>query len=1436
MRDAGIHATTANLPTSTENTIPLIQINGAETQVEPLGKASRVRHDGDRQPQSEPPFDKVQIGLPSTIADSVNSRMQAAGTQSQGDTQPASPWLYEKIAAENRDQDLQGSQKGVDVEGNDSGHIDLLAAFETQKASGQAHQLIDHNNEDDADLISQDIHAEIFPESQRFCPPKTPLAQGTKRKRDCEESARRTETPRLPVNVFANSGNTRDFMRQSQLFEATQAITSPSLLQSEITSDRPSPNFGQIARPSTAESRPSPAILPRRNVARSFIEPRAVYISMQESQEQRERLLKMQQVPEELSSDEEFLSSSPPRKPLVRVSSPRPLNTRKVLSSPDQYYRAIKIYDVPTSSRPPERSPCRSGKSVNNAMMISDDVSNDENHANTTEEETDREEDDDRKRHNDNGDEFAEDNKENIEVPMTVSKFQSKAVNELSSQVTPLRKHPEGMRGGAGKALETGIQESSPTNESEEQNAALGRSSQSYAIRDSQSSQRYGGHQMLAASSPAVPSGPQSSLDSRNVILQSQLSQTSKSPVSARDISEPALVAKGVLNVSKGTREHRTAKPSHLALEEFSEDELSQADLQVGRRASASTQTKTSTLGSGGSPTKTAGPDLKYHSQPLSISCLERATILETLVTAQSEFTGQEANTRLSSSAPLTSTLSSHLHNHKSQLAGQASTTTSLPFETAPESLDTSQAKVVSQRKAQDSARDSLSPQKPRSRRTLGDIAGDLSPAGKVDSLDVEIDILTADDIDFQSAINGEISRDSLPVKEASHHSRSFKPVFTPGSTPERPGSAEYSPISSFFPSSAIQDKLSSPPSRHGAMDHTTEREGLAAPSSPYEQNKTQSSQHGDTLEPKAKAPSSEEGGHVDGERMDVDRNPEAHDIDDEHDADESPAFDSLFDESARRPAVDQLLQNSSELDVAMGAAVNVEDLANNDNDHRQDEATLASENRDRPIVAPQRVLAHFNGLYSAYHAATCIGVVPGEEPRFNIRFDDGATDTVNAYGVKRLELRPGDMVKLDQPGQRAKIFVVIDMKDFTKVVGGNSANAYPQVDIFGYSKAVLAPKIIGTPNGTALGGHIEAKLDDIYITQTLWGHLKDRDFCYGPVQLVSTAGDGLRTPSERPSTPSSPASRSRRLKNAAKGLPSIPLSLPTVKEGIFKYMSFATTNLSDVNKEKTKNLILSHGGVFLTDGFSSLFNSPNIGGKMDSNAQDSEFYLLPPAIAGRGFTALIVDDYCRSAKYMQALALGIPCLATRWIVNCVAKNRVLPWSPYLVAAGVSTFLAPEGLTRSRILPSTFPPETTSLADMIDNRPQFFQGQSVLMVVRKGSDEIDMEFYSFLLFALGTARAERVSTIDAAIRKVATAKAQNNPFDWVITPDGEDEIRQAALRSSASNSRTQAEGSRKRERKSKRSSIISTGEEVSTKVVGKEFLIQSLILGQLIDE
>ncbi|PFH60099.1 hypothetical protein XA68_11487 [Ophiocordyceps unilateralis] len=238
--------------------------------------------------------------------------------------------------------------------------------------------------------------------------------------------------------------------------------------------------------------------------------------------------------------------------------------------------------------------------------------------------------------------------------------------------------------------------------------------------------------------------------------------------------------------------------------------------------------------------------------------------------------------------------------------------------------------------------------------------------------------------------------------------------------------------------------------------------------------------------------------------------------------------------------------------------------------------------------------------------------------------------------------------------------------------------------------------------------------------------------------------------------------------------------SRPGRRAGVFDNMVFALSSQSDKQRKKLETQIVRAGGRILDDGFQSLF------------IQDDHGLELGPTFCG--FVALIADAHSRKAKFMEALALGLPCLSQQWITACLRKGEAIDWEPYLLCAGASAVLG--NAIRSRVL-ETYPASCTQLADVFARRRRLLKGQSVLVLLSKTESlkkkRPREQLFLFLVRAMAPDRLLMVTT-PRQRREVAREAAS---FDWVYGGEGE-------------------EGS-------------------GTRVLTDELVIQSLILGRMVE-
>ncbi|KAG8529723.1 uncharacterized protein KY384_005204 [Bacidia gigantensis] len=1332
-----------------------------------------------------------QTGLPSTIPDSVRSRMNQPNTQSPQDTQPASPWVYEKCTTIHAEADTdsylhEDVDKAIPNEdGEDSPaqsqRIDLLTAFDQSSIPiGQGYNGTESDEEEDP--LSQDIRADPFPESKRFQMPKTPASHGVKRKRGSESRSQEAQTPSLPANPFANRQRNHGMMQPSQLFQTTQALTSPLNAQSEGFSDRPSPGL-HVQRPSTADALPSPVQLPRSKMVRAVTEPQTVYVSVKESQEARERRLQELEdhgQPEDGSEDEFSTIGSQIRRKLNRDQITKAARDQFAgVTAQSQPHGTESAIHKPYGRGPGEAqsSPLRPGRQgkgprrptgsveqSEDAIMISDDLLPDELEGNITEEETEREEDQSTKGWSD-GEGNTEENKENIEVPMTGSRPHQAASQTMFTQPTPSHAPSRGTAH-ISRAPPISLTSSSPSSRrsperAEREHISLS-SSQAYAVADSQSSQR-----LKQVTQPSKLSrhqtGPSSSLESRAMIPQSQISQR-KDLTASNTSSDPG-------------------KASLTLQNDSSEGSSRQKQLEEASTSSRRHQGSSSNTGRDQDTVQHEMRGLHGRSPTSLFSMIESARNNTRAPIETHHPNGGTSTHDIAKKTPanfLPSHFSASVSASKSGTGTEAANPSgpSTVFETALEQQVGTPSKNRIRTLQTTAKGTKSSPAKSQSQpaRLIADIMADPSPPEMSIGDELDMSFLDNEDVEFNRAMQGPgpqlptPRRRKIKAVRTLQVSSQLEPIsrspFKLRGTPKSPSSSAYS-------------WCTAPQSSSQSIESTTTVDARS-----FRETSANTSPKAQQALPVKESRVEKEAGPA-ARKSQIRPPPLAKDI----------------------PLV-ALMKHPDDISPHVQST-----------DH----------NDDAPgIVAPDRVLAHFNGIRSRFYPATCTGLIPGDEPRYEVTFDDGEKDTISGYGIKRLELRAGDVCKVDLrdsvvanlPGGRS--FIVVGTRGHqssnTAAASTNNSSKQSETDIFGHTHVVVRPKHRQSVDELQEDDQeLTVSLGRIYFTQTMWGAIKDRDFSCIQTKLPGLTG--LQTPSERPSTPSTPSSRARRIRSSGLAAARPGDISAGANEGLFNNMVFALTNVAfGADLEKVKKVIRNSGGRILDDGFDDLFHIPDLSRTTSPSKNRDKTFHLTSAAESLGFTCLIADGHCRRAKYIQALALGIPCVATRWVTDCVSKQALLPIAPYLLPAGESSFLS--GAIRSRVLDPLPDPATATLSDLFSKRPIMLTDTSILLIMQK-HEEGAMKHHNFLTHALGATRIARATSVEAAAKSVAEAQLMGKPWDWVYTHGKEKQAEKMIFGGGSARTRKRGavgEGSKK------------------TRVVGNEYVIQSLILGRLCDE
>ncbi|XPS80946.1 tRNA-intron lyase [Ascochyta lentis] len=500
-------------------------------------------------------------------------------------------------------------------------------------------------------------------------------------------------------------------------------------------------------------------------------------------------------------------------------------------------------------------------------------------------------------------------------------------------------------------------------------------------------------------------------------------------------------------------------------------------------------------------------------------------------------------------------------------------------------------------------------------------------------------------------------------------------------------------------------------------------------------------------------------------------------------------------------------------------------------------------------VVVPNRVFASWPG--SHFYPATCLG--RSDSKHLQVRFDDGNTTSLDSFQVRSLDLRPGDQVKVDEPGMKKHTYVIVHLGDKCSDLENYE---FPMTDRYGHVTATLEEKqrdSLPAAKAPHPAKQASVPIASIYLTTQLWGRLRDRSFQLPALCSPSKSASRLGTPitTEALTTPSF----TRRghaapslLKDATNRAGSVASSSRS-GSGTFSNMAFVLTSTGDsMDKDAVARAIRNNGGRVLEQGFHELFDTESIELSASQSRRTSVsstdgvgVLALKEEYRKLGFVALVTDSHSRSTKYLQALALNVPCLHLRWVNDSLSASHALSFARYLLPAGVSKYLDPNGIVRSRAMriydPSS---DDVSFEKTFEARDLLLQGRSILLVTGKSKKEIEKrQPFVFLSHALGSANVGRCTDL-----AVAAQLLTQGHWGWVYVDGDQSSLADAAAELFGTGAPAKsAKGSLKKSKKRKRDDgdadeLLAKGEIAGRKIriASAEFVIQSLILGALVDE
>ncbi|KAF5867191.1 hypothetical protein ETB97_004112 [Aspergillus alliaceus] len=1336
------------------------------------------------------------------------SKKMSSAETAPSDTQVISQSVYDDLIRQNQEAADNGMDNNLadnatlrTLHEGDLGHVDLLAEFDGPNTDATN---LDENEDQSSFKLGESsplqYQPNIFPESQRFVS-KTPATAVKTGQVDGFSSVTPTASRNPLVTDLESSGG---IMALSQVFKATQAPSSPLVhgQQSDPISERPSPNLPIQNHPlATALSSPL------NNIAATFpqdsSELQNAYITMKESQVQRDRILRermtrsAEHIYSEDQSDGEF-DKEPSFVERIRRQKIIDEETTAQLAN-------LSAPSRPASRKNPDKmskSPCGQPDQRNWSDAVKPATSG-TGHQGTTsagatsEEETEQEDDSCQQISRfQEPNSTTEEDKENCINPSATPIAVAASVHDRLSQALALENGtPSCSRRGSLQDTEQLHLRSHGAGDN--QPDETGRSSQVYIVKDSQRSPVCQDDENRMGKNREM-------WDENQAQASSSLFHTKPSPAKLRSPAKQLRIRSTPPSVSQRSRvsfqldDDRivTRSRSNSASSHGSHEYPPRNSTALGTNAiqsSNSTVQKSIDLGD-----KAPAFDLKEKLSSMP------SRVAETPVQRPRSFADVVTTTTIPETSPNRFFNQGWASDTNNEVMDQEDDDLPPPYPSIHERVYHSQPANSDSSSPVKNLYNSkiLSSPSGRQRRALTEIAADASPQLGAGPFDVDISILSADDREFRSAValSPAPPRKRRRVNDGQSVSAS-DPVF-----PVPPRTTTYFAFPKENETMHMQDPQ--PEESLTRADATLDKRSRPSRRVDTVWDVDDSPQHYVSRKERTRLFNLPRILEMTAEDVDqLEKGADAQPVT-AHNSLEStpPLVEQHFEDSRAEPSVDAVEAKTVRVDPG-----NVE-------------------------IAVNQVLAAWSGTKRAFYPATCFGTPFGtSQSRYVVKFEDSAPVEVPIGAVKRLELRVGDAVKVDMPHVPKVTHIIrgfedkLSMEDLEKEA---SNGIIPMTDVYGHLTVILGQKQRKnlTREGLTVPENIvKVPISRIYLDTIRWNQLKDRVFSYS--SIPEQPGSRLQTPSDRHITPASPSTRlSRSIRYA---------------NGIFAGMVFAVSyGENDEAKHRITQMIVENDGRILHDGFNELFDLPSSRPVVTPSkspiptTSNNQFRLTSGADDVR-FACLIANKHSRRPKYMQALALNLPCLSDRWVEDCVAQRQIIDWDMYLLPAGESSYL--NGATKSRIL-NPYPAMQARLPETIAARPNLLHGQSVLVVMGRGkADEERRRAPLFLTYALGASRVEHVPDIKSAravLDQGGTGAACE--WDWIYVDNDEKASAIATILGASVPGNQKAylfQRSRKRKRTESTESINGSDLGLSTnvRIVGNEFVCQSLILGRLID-
>lgn len=285
----------------------------------------------------------------------------------------------------------------------------------------------------------------------------------------------------------------------------------------------------------------------------------------------------------------------------------------------------------------------------------------------------------------------------------------------------------------------------------------------------------------------------------------------------------------------------------------------------------------------------------------------------------------------------------------------------------------------------------------------------------------------------------------------------------------------------------------------------------------------------------------------------------------------------------------------------------------------------------------------------------------------------------------------------------------------------------------------------------------------------------------------------------------------------------------------IFAGKLFSITNIDGARKELIKQKIESNGGIYLDSDLLGIFEYS----KDDDNGLGLTSKYLKQSVNIR-FGCMIANNFCRSSKYLQALALGWPILSDAYIDDVIANpSRVDDWYVYLLPAGYSIHM--QAMKSLDIYKYRVNFELGLLLnEQILNRKLLLTGVNILIlsfsVTESKKNLIELETSKFIFHAFGAQSWNICHSVEKAVEAIKSFISMDQEF-LIFNDGGANDILDKILTSfnEQENSFAIERGRSQGSRRSKRGERRDEKEQHDIRVVDWEWVVQCVISGCIWD-